>query len=324
VKEIRYIRALTEALDEELARDESVFLIGEDLGQGGGTFTETQGLLAKHGEQRIKDTPISESAFMGLALGAAMVGLRPIVEVMFMDFINVCMDPLVNHIAKFRYMSGGQFRVPIVIISAVGAGLGAGPHHSQCLEAWFAHVPGLKVVMPSTPYDVKGLLKAAIRDDNPVLFLYDKTIIAVKGQIPEEEYLVPLGKAEVKREGKDVTVVATSKMVIEALAAAEKLAAEGVSVEVIDPRTISPMDMGTILNSVKKTGRLVIVHEAVKKFGIGAEIAATVAEEALDFLDAPIKRVGAPFVPVPISSTEEKAYMPDADNVIAAVRAVIS
>ena len=324
MKEIRYIRALTEALDEELARDERVFIMGEDLGQGGGTFTETQGLLAKHGKNRIKDTPISESAFMGLALGAAMVGLRPVVHVMFMDFINVCMDPLVNHIAKFRYMSGGQFNVPIVIFSAIGAGLGAGPHHSQCLEAWFAHVPGLKVVMPSTPYDVKGLLKTAIRDDNPILFLYDKTIIAAKGQIPEEEYLVPLGKADVKREGNNVTVVATSKMVIEALTAAEKLAAEGISVEVIDPRTISPIDMQTILNSVKKTGRLVIVHEAVKKFGIGAEIAATVAEEALDFLDAPIQRVGAPFVPVPISPTEEKAYMPDADKVIAAIRAIIS
>ncbi len=212
MKEIMYVRALTEALDEEMARDDRVFLIGEDLGRNEGSFSQTRGLLAKYGEKRVKDTPISESAFMGLALGAAMAGLRPVVDVMFMDFINVCMDPLVNHIAKASYMFGGQYRIPIVIMSTVGAGLGAGPHHSQNLEAWFAHVPGLKVVMPSTHYDVKGLMKASIRDDNPVLFLYDKTIIALKGQIPEEEYLVPLGKAEVKREGNDVTVVATSKM----------------------------------------------------------------------------------------------------------------
>lgn len=323
MKEIRYVRAITEALDEELTRDPNVFLMGEDVGKGGGTFSQTQGLFAKHGPKRIFDTPISESAFMGLALGAALVGLRPVVEIMFMDFLTVCMDPLVNHMAKFRYMSGGQYKVPVTIISAVGAGLGAGPHHSQCLEAWFAHVPGLKVVMPATPYDVKGLLKSSIRDDNPVIFLYDKTIIAMKGQIPEEEYLVPLGKADIKREGKDVTVVATSKMVWQALAAAEKLAAEGISVEVIDPRTISPLDMETITNSVKKTSRLVIVHEAVKSFGIGAEIAASIAEQAFDYLDAPIKRVGAPFTPVPISPPEEKAYMPNADRIIAAVKEII-
>jgi len=324
MKEIRYVWALTEALDEEMSRDDRVFLIGEDIGKGGGIFTETRGLWTKYGDKRVKDTPISESAFMGLALGAAMAGLRPVVEVMFMDFINVCMDPLVNHIAKARYMFGGQYRIPIVIMSTVGAGLGAGPHHSQCLEAWFAHVPGLKVVMPSTPYDVKGLMKASVRDDNPVLFLYDKTIITLKGQIPEEEYLVPLGKAEVKRGGKDVTVVATGKMVSQALVAAEKLGAEGISVEVVDPRTISPMDMETILNSVKKTGRLVIVHEAVKRFGIGAEIAATVAEKALNFLDAPIQRIGAPFTPIPISPSLEKAYLPNADNIIEAVKAVVT
>ncbi|MBI4285568.1 MAG: alpha-ketoacid dehydrogenase subunit beta [Chloroflexi bacterium] len=324
MKEIRYVRAITEALDEEIARDEKVFLIGEDIGRGEGIFNTHRGLLAKYGDKRVKDTPISESAFMGLALGAAMAGLRPVVDILFMDFLTVCMDPLINHIAKARYMFGGQYTMPITITASTGAGLGAGPHHSQCLEAWFAHIPGLKVVMPSTPYDVKGLLKSAIRDDNPVLFLYDKTIIAVKGEIPEEEYLVPLGKADIKREGTDVTVVAVSKMVTQALMAADKLAAEGISIEVIDPRTISPLDMETIISSVKKTSKLVIVHEAVKKFGIGAEIAATVVEEAMDYLDAPIKRVGAPFTPVPISPPEEKAYIPSADQIIEAVKEIAS
>ncbi|MFC1980874.1 alpha-ketoacid dehydrogenase subunit beta [Chloroflexota bacterium] len=324
MKEIGYVRAISEALDEEMGRDESVFLIGVDVGRSEGVFSQTRGLFAKYGEKRVKDAPISESAFVGLALGAAMAGLRPVVDIMFMDFVSVCMDPLVNHIAKARYMFGGQYRIPIVIMTSIGAGLGAGPHHSQCLEAWFAHIPGLKVVIPSTPYDVKGLMKASIRDDNPVLFLYNKTMITLKGQIPEEEYLIPLGKAEVKRDGKDVTVVATSKMVYEALSAAERLADEGISTEVVDPRTISPLDMETIINSVKKTGRLVIAHEAVKEFGIGAEIAASVAEEALDFLDAPIKRVGAPFTPVASSPSLEKAYLVNADNIVAAVKLVVS
>lgn len=321
MREIRYIGALREALDEEMARDERVFLIGEDL-RTGGSFTETKGLFEKFGEKRIKDTPISESAFLGLALGAAVTGLRPIVGLMFIDFVTVCMDPLINHIAKMRYMTGGQYRVPIVVLANTGLVSAGGPQHSQCLEAWFTHIPGLKVVMPSTPRDVKGLLKSSIRDDNPVIFLFHKGLNALKGQIPEGEYLLPLGKAEVKREGKDVTVVATSKTVYEALAAAEKLSAEGISVEVIDPMTLSPLDMDTILASVKKSGRLVIAHEAVKTCGIGAEIAARVAEEAMDYLDGPIKRVGAPFTPVPFSPSLEKAYTPNADDIFRAVKEI--
>ena len=324
MKEVLYIGALTEALDEEMARDESVFLIGEEVGLPGGAFSQSRGLFKKYGAKRIKDTPISESAFVGLSLGAAMAGLKPIVDTMFMDFITVCMDPLVNHIAKIRYMFGGQFETGIVIISSVGAGLGAGPQHSQSLEAWVSHVPGLKVVMPSSPYDVKGLLKSSIRDNNPVLFLYNKTMTAIKGQIPDEEYLIPLGKADIKRMGSDITVVATSRMVVEALTAAEKLSAEGIEIEVVDPRTINPLDIDTVLNSVKKTGRLVIVHEAVKAFGIGAEIAATISEQAFDYLDAPIRRIGAPFAPIPFNPNEEKAYMPNAEKIIAEVKSILS
>lgn len=322
MKKIRYIRAINEALDEEFARDDRFFLVGEEVAEGG-TWGDMRKLHGKYGSKRIKSTPISESAFMGLANGAAMAGLRPVVHLMFMDFVTVCMDPLVNHIAKARYLFNGMFTLPITIITTTGAGLNAGPQHSQSLEAWFAHVPGLKVVMPSTAYDAKGLLKASLRDDNPVFYIYNKTLIAKMEEIPEEEYVVPLGKAHIKREGKDVTVVATSKMVYDALSAAEKLAAEGIGVEVVDPRTISPLDIETIVASVKKTGRLVIAHEATKFMGIGAEIAAQVAETALDYLDAPIKRLGSPFCPIPASPPLEKAYIPGEADIMASVREVM-
>ncbi len=322
MKEIRYIKAINEALHEEMARDESVFVIGEDVGAPGGAFGGTRGLLQAFGERRVKDTPISESAIMGLALGAAMKGLRPVVEIMFADFLPVCMDQIVNQIAKTRFMFGGQFTAPLVIRAPGGAGLNAGPQHSQSLEAWFAHVPGLKVVMPATPMDAKGLLKSAIRDDDPVLFLEHKALYAMSGQIPEEEYLVPLGKADIRRTGGDVTIVTASRMVQPSLDAAETLAQQGIQAEVIDLRSLTPLDRDAIFGSVEKTSRLVIVHEAVKSFGIGAEIAAMVSEEMIDVLDAPVVRVGAPFSPVPFS--HEGDYLPNASDIVRAVEKVMT
>lgn len=319
--ETRYIKAINEALHEEMARDENVVIIGEDVGAPGGAFGGTRGLLQAFGEKRVKDTPISESAIVGLALGAAMKGLRPVVEVMFADFLPVCMDQIVNQIAKTRFMFGGQFAAPLVIRAPGGAGLNAGPQHSQSLEAWFAHIPGLKVVMPATPADAKGLLKSAIRDDDPVLVLEHKALYASSGIVPAGEYLVPIGKADVRRTGKDVTIVTVSRMVLETLEAAETLAAQGTDVEVIDLRSITPLDKETIFRSVEKTSRLVIAHEAVKSFGIGAEISAMVAEEMIDVLDAPIVRVGAPFSPVPFS--QERDYLPNAADVVRAVDKVM-
>ncbi len=321
MQEVRYIRAITEAGQEEMARDEAVFVVGEDVAYPGGSFSATRGLLEEFGERRVRDTPISESAIVGLALGAATQGLRPVAEIMFMDFLAVCMDQIVNQVAKARYMFGGQYRLPMVIRTPCGGGLNAGPQHSQCLEAWFAHVPGLKVVMPATPYDVKGLLKTAIRDDNPVLFVENKALYGLKGEIPEEEYLVPIGQADVKRPGRDVTVVATSRMVHQSLEAAQTLAKEGIEAEVIDLMTITPLDRETIFKSVEKTSKLVIAHEAVKAFGIGAEISAMVCEEMIDCLDGPILRVGAPYTPVPFSP--ERFYLPNAEDVIQAVRKVL-
>ena len=321
MKEVRYIRAIADALREEMARDETVFIIGEDVAFPGGSFSATRGLLEEFGERRVKDTPISEAAIVGLALGSATQGLRPVVEIMFMDFLTLCMDQIVNQVAKTRYIFGGQYQLPMVIRTPCGGGLNAGPQHSQCLESWFAHVPGLKVVMPATPYDVKGLLKSAIRDDNPVLFVENKSLYGIQGKIPEEEYLLPIGKADVKRPGKDVTVVATSRMVHQSLAAAGILSQEGIEAEVIDLMTITPLDKETIFKSVEKTSKLVIAHEAVKAFGIGAEIAATVCEEMIDCLDGPILRVGAPYTPVPFNL--EKFYLPNAEDVIKAVKQVM-
>lgn len=321
MRETRYIRAISEALKEEMARDENVFIIGEDVGGPGGAFSATRGLLETFGERRVRDTPISEAAIVGLAIGAAAEGLRPVAEIMFADFLTVCMDQIVNQMAKTRYMFGGMYKLPVVIRAPGGGGLNAGPQHSQCLESWFAHVPGLKVVMPATPYDVKGLLKSAIRDDNPVIFLENKALYGAKGEIPNEEYLVPIGKADVKRPGKDVTVVAASRMVHEALESAKALSSEGIDVEVIDLRTVSPLDKETIFDSVEKTSKLVVAHEAVKAFGIGAEISAMVSEEMLDYLDAPVLRVGAPFVPVPFNL--ESHYLPNSADVSKAVKRVM-
>lgn len=318
MKEIRYVWAINEAMAEEMDRDERVVLIGEDVGTPGGSFGASRGLYERFGPERVIDTPISEAAIMGMAAGAAACGLRPIVEIMFMDFMAVCMDGIVNQAAKMRYMFGNQYTVPLVIRTPSGGGLNAGPQHSQSLEAWFAHVPGLKVVMPATPYDVKGVLKSAVRDDNPVIVVEHKALHALKGQIPEGEYVIPLGKADVKRRGGDVTVVAVSRMVHEALKAAEMLEREDIQVEVIDLLSVSPWDKETVFGSVGKTHRLVLAHEAVKAFGIGAEIAATVIEEIMDELDAPIMRVGAPFVPVPFSL--ERSYLPNAEGIASAVK----
>lgn len=322
MKETRYIRAISDALREEMARDEKVVVIGEDVAYPGGSFSATRGLLEEFGERRVKDTPISEAAIVGLALGAATQGLRPVIEIMFMDFLALCMDQIVNQVAKTRYMFGGQYALPLVIRTPCGGGLNAGPQHSQCLESWFAHVPGLRVVMPATPYDVKGLLKSAVRDPNPVLFVENKALYSLKGEVPEEEYLVPIGRAEVKRPGRDITVVATSRMVHQSLQAAAALAKEGIDAEVIDLRSISPMDKEAIFQSVEKTSRLVVAHEAVKAFGIGAEISAMVNEEMIDCLDAPIVRVGAPYTPIPFNL--ENFYLPQAEDVIQAVKKALA
>jgi len=322
MRTINLRRAINEALKEEMARDQKVFVTGEDVGISGGTFGLTKGLYEEFGEWRVKDTPICEDGFMGLAVGAAMAGYRPVVEIMFMDFIAVAIDQVCNQAAKSRFLYGGNVKVPMVINTLYGTGLRAGGHHSQSLESWFIHTPGLKVVMPATPYDAKGLMKSAIRDDNPVVFMAPKGLLSLNGEVPEEEYTVPLGKADIKRAGNDVTVVATGRMVHTALAAAKQLATEGIEAEVIDPRTVSPLDKKTILESVQKTNRLVIVHEAPAPCGFGAEVAAVVAEEAIDFLDAPIKRVTFPFMPVPFAGTTEDELVPQPKDVVSAVKEI--
>jgi len=328
VRELSFKDAITEALMQEMERDERVFLMGEDLRifYGGGPFgvTPAEKFVKKFGPERVRDTPISESAFIGAAATAAATGLRPVVELMFVDFFGVCMDQIFNQAAKMRYMFGGQAKVPLVIRTTIGAGMSFAAHHSQCLYSIFAHVPGLKVVVPSTPYDAKGLLITAIRDDDPVIFCEHKVLYnAVKGPVPEEEYTVPFGKADIKREGKDVTVVATALMVHKAINAAKKLEEEGVSLEIIDPRTIVPLDKKTILESIKKTSRIVIVDEDYERCGFASEVAAIVADEGLYYLDAPIKRVVTPTVPIPYSSVLEKAILPDEDKITKAVKQVI-
>ncbi|MBR5051368.1 MAG: alpha-ketoacid dehydrogenase subunit beta [Desulfovibrio sp.] len=317
-----YLQALNDAMRQEMERDENVFIIGEDVGKFGGCFGVTQGLFDQFGEKRVRDTPISESAIVGCATGAAAAGLRPVAELMFVDFIGVALDQLFKQAAKMHYMFGGKAKIPMVLRMPQGAGFGAAAQHSQSLEAWFMHIPGLKVVMPSDPKDAKGLLISAIRDDNPVVFLEGKRLYGLEGEVPDEEYTIELGKGEVKREGTDVTIVAVGTMVPEALAAAEKLAAEGISCEVVDPRCLVPLDKEIILNSVKKTHNLVIAYEGVERGGCGAEIAAIVAGEALDFLDAPIKRVAAPFCPIPFSPVLEQTYLPNADKIAAAVKSI--
>lgn len=323
MKELRYVRVINEALREEMARDKRVCLIGEDIGRGGGAWSATRGLFEEFGKDRVIDMPIAENSIVGIALGMAMAGLNPVAEIMFMDFLALAMDSIVNGIAKERYRYAGQFKAPVTIRTAAGAAGGAGCDHSQSLEAWFAHVPGLKVVMPSTAYDLKGLLKSSIRDDDPVIFIEHKGLYSMKVEIPEEEYVIPLGKADIKRQGNDVTVLATARMVFEAMKAADELTGAGVSIEIVDPRTISPLDKETLLKSVKKTGKLVIAHEAVRDFGVGAEIAAIVQEEAFDFLEAPIKRVGAAFSPLPVSKPMEDFCLPWAKDIVKAVMEVL-
>ena len=314
--------ALREAIIEEMDRDENVFVMGEDIAEHGGIYGVTQGLLDKYGKERIRNTPISESALIGSALGAAITGMRPIAELMYIDFTAVAMDQIVNQAAKMRYMFGGKVDVPLVIRTQGGGGRGSAAQHSQSLEAWFMHVPGLKVVMPSTPYDAKGLLKTAIRDDNPVMFIEHKMAYSFKGEVPEEEYTIPFGKADIKREGSDVTLIANSYLLPRALEAAERMEKEeGISTEVIDPLTLVPFDEETIIKSVSKTGRLVVTHEAVKRGGFGAEIAAKIYEsDAFYYLDAPLQRVAGLEVPTPYNAKLENFAMPDTDNLAEAIK----
>ena len=323
-RELTMAEALNEALQSEMQRDERVFVMGEDVGLIGGIFGVTRGLRERFGEDRVRDTPISEATFVGAGVGAAIAGLRPVVEIQIFDFVALTMDQLVNQAAKFRYMLGGRPTVPLVIRGPQGGGIRLAAQHSQSLEAWFAHVPGLVVVAPATPYDAKGLLVSAIRDDNPVIFLEHKALYAMKGAVPEAPYAIPLGKADVKRAGTDVTLVATQAMVSRALAAAGDLEKDGVSVEVIDPRTLVPLDEAMILASVARTGRLVIAHEAVKRGGWGAELAALVAERVLDVLDAPIVRVAARNVPMPYNDSLERATIPSQQDIAAALRGVVA
>jgi len=319
MRELTYREAIREALREEMRRDASVFLMGEDIATYGGIFKVTDGLLAEFGPERIFDTPLSESAIVGAAVGAAVMGMRPVAELMFADFTTVAMDALVNHAAKMNYMSGGETSAPLVVRMAYGAGPRWGSHHTQSIESWLTNVPGLTIVMPTTPHDAKGMLKAAIRTPNPVVFLEHKLLYGKKGEVPETDYLVPIGKADVKRPGDAVTIVATGLMVDRALGAARTLAAEGISAEVIDLRSIQPLDEETILASVEKTGRLVIVHETPVRGGFGGEIAAVVANKALGFLDAPIQRVGAPWTPVPFGQILVDTYVPKEADIIQAV-----
>jgi pyruvate dehydrogenase E1 component beta subunit len=321
--EMSYSQALRGAIREEMARDSSVFVIGEDVAQHGGAFGVTRGLLNEFGSERVVNTPISEAAIVGAAVGAAVAGCRPVAEIMYMDFMTIAMDQIVNQAAKMRYMFGGKARLPLVVRAPGGAGRGNAAQHMQSLEAWFCHVPGLKVVMPSTPSDAKGLLKSSIRDDNPVIFVEHKLLYAVKGDVPEGECLVPLGQAKIRREGDAATIVATSRMVHFALEAAEELASDGIEIEVIDPRTLHPLDTDTIIESVKKTNRALVVHEAVRRAGYGAEIAATIQELAFDYLDSPVLRVCGEDVPIPFARNLEAAAIPDPERIANGVRRLL-
>ncbi len=321
-RDLTMSKAIAEAISQEMERDPRVFVMGEDVGVYGGIFSATQGLLAKFGPERVMDTPISETAFIGAATGAAAEGMRPIVELMFVDFFGVCMDQIYNHLAKNTYMSGGKVRLPVVLTTAFGGGYDDAAQHSQTLYGIFAHVPGLKVVVPSNAYDAKGLMITAIRDDNPVMYFFHKGLMGLGWMkypersvtpVPEEEYTIPFGVADVKRQGKDVTIVALAMMVHRALDAADELAKEGIEAEVIDLRTLVPLDREAVVNSVKKTHKLIVVDEDYSNFGMTGEIAATVAEEALDYLDAPIKRLGVPNVPIPFSRPLEQFVIPSVE-----------
>ena len=317
-----FLDALRSALSEEMHRDPSIYMFGEDVALGG-PFGVTKDLAGQLGSHRLVNTPISEGTVMGVAIGAAIAGLRPIVEIMFVDFITLAMDQLINHAAKLHYMSAGQLKIPLTVRVQCGISGAMGAHHSQSLEAWLAHVPGLKVVFPSNPADAKGLLKTSVRDDNPVVFIEHRALYWSKGEVPDGEHLVPLGRAEVVRDGIQASIVAIASMVSIALDAADKLSREGISVEVIDPRCISPMDIETIVSSVKKTGRVIIIHEAVEQGGVGAEIAAQIQQHAFYYLDRPIRRVAAPFAPIPASPALEQAFVPAQAALIDAVRSTL-
>lgn len=318
-----YVKAYNEAVAQVMRENDDVFVIGEDVAGYGGVFHMYDGLLDEFGARRMVDTPIAEMGLIGLGVGAAARGLRPIVDIMFMDFLAVALDQVVNQAAKMKFMYGGEVKVPMVIAVAYGAGVSAGAQHSQSLETWLAHTPGLKVVMPSNAHDAKGLMVAAVRDDNPVIFMLNKVLLGARGEVPEEVYEIPLGQAAIPREGDDVTIVAFGRMVTEALKAADILAESGVSVEVVDPRSVQPLDTAAIVKSASKTNRILVVHEAVTFGGIGAEVAAQIQEEAFDYLDAPVLRIGAPFTPVPFSTPLEKAYVPDADRIVAGARRLL-
>ena len=323
VRQLKYRDALNEALREEMLRDESVFVIGGGIGERGGSYKGTVGLLEEFGPRRIIDAPISEASFTGAGVGAAITGMRPVVEILFIDFTSLIIDQIVNQAAKYKFMSGGKGRVPMVLRTQGGSGNGLAAQHSQSLEAWYYHIPGLKVVMPSTPYDAKGLLKSAIRDDDPVIFIEHKLLYLTEGPVPQDEYTIELGIGEVKRPGSDVTIVAWSNMVPRSLAAAQKLAQEGIEAEVIDLRTLVPLDKELILESVRKTEHLVIVQEAVRRGGVASDIASIVQAEAFDYLDAPIEIVAGKNTPIPFNVHLETAGVPKEADITSAVRRVL-
>src|SRR5919202_2864283 len=318
--ELSYREAVRDALSRAMREDNDVFVLGEDIAEMGGSMGVTQGMLAEFGPERVRNTPISEMAVAGSAIGAAMQGMRPVAEIMYEDFMTLAMEQVVNQAAKHRYMSGGQLTVPVTFRTQGGAGWSPGAQHAQQLEAWFVHIPGLKVLFPSTPTDVRGLLWSAIYDDNPVVFFEHRTLYGIKEDVPDELDPIPIGKARVHRPGEDVTVIATGRLVHEALAAAEEAEEEGISVEVVDPRTLQPLDEEAIVASVKKTNRCVVAHEAVTRMGFGAEIAAIVQYEAFDWLDAPIERVGAKFAPLPFAPVMEEYVVPHKEDVVQAIR----
>jgi pyruvate dehydrogenase E1 component beta subunit len=322
--ELSYREAVRDALSTAMRRDEGVFLMGEDIAEMGGSMGVTQGMLAEFGPERVRNAPISEMALVGAGIGAAMQGMRPVVEVMYEDFLTLATEQIVNQAAKHRYMSGGQLKVPLTVRTQGGAGWSPGAQHAQQLEAWFVHIPGLKVVFPSTPTDVRGLLYSSIYDDNPVIFFEHRTLYGLKEDVPEELEPIPLGEARVHRRGDDVTVIATGRLVHEALAAAEQAEAEGISVEVVDPRTLQPLDERTLVESVRRTTRCVVAHEAVTRMGFGAEVAAVVQHGAFDWLDAPIERVGARFTPLPFAPVMEEWVVPHASDVLQAVLRTVS
>jgi pyruvate/2-oxoglutarate/acetoin dehydrogenase E1 component len=329
VRELTYVEALNEALREEMRRDDSVIVFGEEVALAGGVYKVTKGLLEEFGPERVRDTPISEVAIVGAAIGAALVGLRPVAEIMFFDFAGIAFDQIVTHASKMRFTSGGQVKLPLVIRTQYSLGRSYGSQHTQFLAASFMQAPGLKIVLPSTPFDAKGLLKSAIRDDDPVLFIesgslyVNKSYYGYRGPVPDEEYLIPLGKADVKREGTDVTVVALSRTVSEAVAAADRLREDGVGVEVVDLRTIQPMDYATVEKSVRKTNRLIVAEDSVKTCGVSAEVAAYIAEYALDALEAPIVRLNSPPMPTPQSASLEREYMVTSDKIVEAVKKLL-